>query len=207
MREEPVLLEKYNPENFYDELFTAASQPRPHAEALIKWMASLPPQVLEQHRETAQVALFNLGVTFNVYGDNQGVERVFPFEIIPRIIAARDWAWLEKGLKQRIQALNLFLGDIYNEQLILKDGQIPAEVILSAKGFLQPCCHIQPVGGIWCHITGTDLVRDRDGQWYVLEDNLRVPSGISYVLENRRVMKSTFPEIFQTMNIRKRSGG
>lgn len=164
-------------------------------------MASLPPQELQQHRETAQVALFNLGVTFNVYGDNQGVERVFPFDIIPRIVSAQDWQWLEKGFKQRIKALNLFLADIYSQQLIIQDGKIPAEVIYSAKGFLKPCLNIKPVSGIWCHVTGTDLVRDADGQWYVLEDNLRVPSGISYVLENRRVMKSTFPEIFQTMNI------
>jgi uncharacterized circularly permuted ATP-grasp superfamily protein len=197
-----VPLDSYEPESFYDELFISQGQPREHATALINWMAHLPLQELQQHRETAQVALFNLGVTFNVYGDDAGVEKVFPFDIIPRIVSAQDWQWLEKGLKQRIKTLNLFLADIYGEQLILKDGRIPSEVIYSAKGFLEPCRNIKPPGGIWCHITGTDLVRDKDGQWYVLEDNLRVPSGISYVLENRRVMKSTFPEIFQTMNIK-----
>ena len=195
-------LDIYEPESFYDELFISQGQPREHATALINWMANLPLQELQQHRETAQIALFNLGVTFNVYGDDAGVEKVFPFDIIPRIVSAQDWQWLEKGLKQRIKTLNLFLADIYGEQLILKDGRIPSEVIYSAKGFLEPCRNIKPPGGIWCHITGTDLVRDKDGQWYVLEDNLRVPSGISYVLENRRVMKSTFPEIFQTMNIK-----
>ncbi len=195
------LLESYDPESFYDELFIEKGQPRPHAEPLIEWMKGLPGQELQQHRETAQIALFNLGVTFNVYGDNQGVERVFPFDIIPRIIAAQEWQKLESGLKQRIQALNLFLADIYSNQSILKDGIIPADLIHSAKGYLAPCQGIKPVSGIWCHITGTDLVRDKDGEWYVLEDNLRVPSGISYVLENRRVMKSTFPEIFQTMNV------
>ena len=194
-------LDIYDPEEFYDELFQDKGLPRPHAAPLIEWMQSRPPEELQQHHETAQAALFNMGVTFNVYSDNQGIERVFPFDIIPRIIDAKEWSWLEKGLKQRIRALNLFLSDIYDQQKIIKDGKIPPEVIQSAEGFLKPCLGIKPPAGIWCHITGTDLVRDRNGQWYVLEDNLRVPSGISYVLENRRVMKSTFPEIFQTMAI------
>ncbi|PSF35211.1 hypothetical protein C7H19_17685 [Aphanothece hegewaldii CCALA 016] len=195
-------LENYDPELFYDELFAESGQPRPSAAPLVQWMKDLPLHELQQHRETAQIALFNLGVTFNVYSDNQGIEKVFPFDIIPRIIAANEWENLEKGLKQRIKALNLFLGDIYSDQKIIKDGIIPAEIIHSATGFLKPCLGMKPVGGIWCHITGTDLVRDKDGAWYVLEDNLRVPSGASYVLENRRVMKSTFPEIFQTMNVK-----
>jgi uncharacterized circularly permuted ATP-grasp superfamily protein len=197
-----VLLNTYDPEGFYDELFLDDGQPRPHASPLIKWLQNLPPRELQQHRETAQSALFELGVTFNVYSDNQGVEKIFPFDIIPRIVSAEDWDYLERGLKQRIKALNLFLSDIYNDQLIIKDGIIPPELIASATGFLKPCVGLKPAGGIWCHITGTDLVRDKDGQWYVLEDNLRVPSGISYVLENRRVMKSTFPDIFQTMNVK-----
>ena len=195
-------LEEYNPEDFYDELFLDKGQPRPQAASLIKWMQDLGSEQLQQHQETVQIALFKLGITFNVYSDRQGVERVFPFDIIPRIISAQEWEKLEKGLKQRIMALNLFLGDIYGEQRILTDGKIPPQVINSAAGFLKPCIGIKPAAGVWCHITGTDLVRDRDGQWYVLEDNLRVPSGISYVLENRRVMKSTFPDIFQTMAIK-----
>jgi uncharacterized circularly permuted ATP-grasp superfamily protein len=129
------------------------------------------------------------------------VERIFPFDIIPRIIDASEWQWLETALKQRIRALNHFLNDIYGQQQIIQDGKIPIDIIESASGFLKPCMGIQPPAGVWCHITGTDLVRDKDGRWFVLEDNLRVPSGISYVLENRRVMKSTFPEIFQTMAI------
>lgn len=194
-------LETYDPEEFYDELFLDLGQPRPEAAPLIQWMQRLHPQEWQQHQKTAQIALFKLGVTFNVYSDNQGVERVFPFDIIPRIISSQEWDWLERGLKQRIAALNLFLADIYNEQRILQDGKIPEEVIHSAKGFLAPCVGLKPPAGVWCHVTGTDLVRDKDGQWYVLEDNLRVPSGISYVLENRRVMKSTFPQVFQTMAI------
>ncbi|HAG81636.1 MAG TPA: hypothetical protein DCL61_10815 [Cyanobacteria bacterium UBA12227] len=191
----------YDPEEFYDELFLAKGQPRPSADPLIKWMQGLRPDELQRHRETAQIALLKLGVTFNVYSDNQGIERVFPFDIIPRIVSTQEWDRLEKGLKQRIAALNLFLADIYDEQRILNDGKIPYEVIYSAKGFLKPCIGLKPPEEVWCHVTGTDLVRDRNGEWYVLEDNLRVPSGISYVLENRRVMKSTFPEIFQTMAI------
>ncbi len=194
-------LDTYNPGNFYDELFMDVGEPRPAAAALIEWLQSLSLEELQQHEKTAKVALFKLGVTFNVYNDNQGVERVFPFDIIPRIIAAQEWSQLQQGLKQRITALNLFLVDLYGEQKILKDGKIPREIIESAPGFLKPCVGIKPPLGVWCHITGTDLIRDRDGQWYVLEDNLRVPSGVSYVLENRRVMKSTFPEIFQTLNI------
>lgn len=195
-------LDNYDPESFYDELFAAPGQPRSHAASLIQWMDQLPLVELEQHLETAQAALFNLGVTFRVYSDKEGVERIFPFDIIPRIIAAQEWTALEKGLKQRNRALNLFLADIYDRQLIIQDGKIPADIILSATGFLKPCIGMKPVAGVWCHITGTDLVRDRDGEWYVLEDNLRVPSGISYVLENRRVMKSTFPEVFQTMAVK-----
>jgi uncharacterized circularly permuted ATP-grasp superfamily protein len=194
-------LDHYNPESFYDELFLASGQPRPHAASLIEWMQQLPERVLQQHHETAQLALFNLGVTFRVYSDQQGVERIFPFDIIPRIIDASEWQWLERALKQRIRALNHFLNDIYGQQQIIQDGKIPIDIIESASGFLKPCMGIQPPAGVWCHITGTDLVRDKDGRWFVLEDNLRVPSGISYVLENRRVMKSTFPEIFQTMAI------
>jgi len=197
-----VPLQKYDPEDFYDELFEAKEQPRAHVAPLIKWSENLSIEQLEQQRETAQIALFKMGVTFNVYNDSQGIERVFPFDIIPRIVSGTEWSWLEKGLKQRIKALNLFIADIYGEQKILKDGKIPEEIINSATGFLKPCLGIKPPQGVWCHITGTDLVRDRSGQWYVLEDNLRVPSGVSYVLENRRVMKSTFPQIFQTMAIK-----
>ncbi len=197
-----MLLDAYDPENFYDELFSGKGQPRPEAASLVKWMKQLSKETLKQHQQTVQIALYKLGVTFNVYSDDRGVEKIFPFDIIPRIISAREWEWIEKGLKQRITALNLFLQDIYSEQKIIKDGIIPAAVIDSASSFLKPCVGLKPPKGVWCHVTGTDLVRDRDGSWYVLEDNLRVPSGISYVLENRRVMKSTFPDIFRTMAIK-----
>jgi uncharacterized circularly permuted ATP-grasp superfamily protein len=191
----------YDPGEFYDELFIAPGQPRPEAIPLIERINSLSDGELERRQQASQIALLKLGVTFNVYSDNEGTERIFPFDIIPRIVSASEWAHLEEGLKQRIYALNLFLNDVYNDQKIIKDSVIPIELIDSATGFLKPCMGLKPPGGIWCHITGTDLVRDRDGRWYVLEDNLRCPSGVSYVLENRRVMKNTFPQVFDTMPI------
>lgn len=196
-----VQFDDYEPGDFYDELFVAKGEPRPDTMPLIDRINSLSPEEVQRRQQAAQIALFKMGVTFNVYSDNQGTERIIPFDIIPRIVSADDWATLEKGLEQRIYALNLFLADIYDEQKILRDKIIPAEIIYSASGFLKPCMGLKPPGGIWCHITGTDLVRDRSGQWFVLEDNLRCPSGVSYVLENRRVMKSTFPLVFNTMQI------
>jgi uncharacterized circularly permuted ATP-grasp superfamily protein len=196
-----VRFEHYAPDDFYDELFVATGQPRPEAQPLVDRIHSLPPGELNRRQQAAKQALFELGATFNVYGDDQGTERIIPFDIIPRIVSAQEWQMLEKGLKQRIYALNQFIADIYGQQKILSDGIIPRTIIDTSKGFLQPCLGLQPPEGIWCHITGTDLVRDRSGQWYVLEDNLRCPSGISYVLENRRVMKSTFPQVFKKMQI------
>lgn len=191
----------YDPGDFYDELFAEKGRPRPEANLLIERIHSLSDGELQRRQQAAQTALMKLGATFNVYSDNQGTERIFPFDVIPRIVSASEWSCIERGLKQRIHALNLFIADIYSEQKIIKDGVIPPELITSAKGFLSPCVGLKPPAGIWCHITGTDLVRDKNGQWYVLEDNLRCPSGISYVLENRRVMKSTFPQVFARLGI------
>jgi len=197
-----VQFSEYDPEDFFDELFTRKGEPRAEALPLVERIDALTLPEVQRRHKAAQIALFKLGVTFNVYSDNQGTERILPFDIIPRIIAAAEWEELEKGLKQRIHALNLFLSDIYSEQKILNDGVIPTEIVFSASGYLKPCMGLKPPKGIWCHITGTDLVRDRDGRWYVLEDNLRCPSGVSYVLENRRIMKSTFPLVFNNMKIR-----
>lgn len=193
---------QYDPGDFYDELFLEDGTPRAEAKPLIERLGSLSIEEIKRRQQAAQNALFKLGVTFNVYSDNQGTERIFPFDIVPRIVASQEWDRLEKGLKQRIQALNLFIHDIYHDQKIINDGIIPRDLIESATGYLKPCIGLEPPEGVWCHITGTDLVRDRSGEWFVLEDNMRCPSGVSYVLENRRVMKSTFPQIFQQMNIR-----
>lgn len=192
----------YDPGDFYDELFIAPGKPRPEAQLLMAKINSLYNGELDQRQQAAQNTLMKLGATFNVYSDNQGTERIFPFDIIPRIVSGSEWQWLEKGLKQRIAALNLFIADLYGDQKIIKDGIVPGYAIESATGFLKPCVGLKPAADVWCHITGTDLVRDKDGQWYVLEDNLRCPSGVSYVLENRRVMKSCFPELFGEMGIK-----
>lgn len=194
--------DNYNPGDFYDELFLNKGEPRLEALPLIERINSLSPGELQRRQQEAQIALMNIGVTFNVYSDGEGTEKILPFDVIPRIVSAQEWSEIEKGLKQRIHALNLFLDDIYHEQKIVRDSIIPYELIASATGFLPPCMGLKPPGGIWCHVTGTDLVRDRDGKWYVLEDNLRCPSGVSYVLENRRVMKNTFPQVFNTMQIK-----
>ncbi len=169
--------DSYNPEEFYDELFTDIGKPRSHSVSLIEHMTKLGIEQLIQQRSTAEIALFKLGVTFNVYNDDRGVEKIFPFDIIPRIISAQEWSGLEQGLKQRIQALNLFLDDIYGEQKIIKDGKIPQEIVYSASGFLKPCLLSKPPKNIWCHITGTDLVRDKDGEWYVLRRQFAIAFG------------------------------
>jgi uncharacterized circularly permuted ATP-grasp superfamily protein len=197
-----VYFDTYDPGvGFYDELFAAPHQPRPQAIPLVDRIHSLGVEEVKQRQDAAQAAFSRMGITFGVYSDAQGSDRIFPFDVIPRILSAAEWQHLEAGLKQRIYALNLFIDDIYHDQKILEDGVIPREIIASAQGFLPACVGLTPPDHIWCHITGTDLVRDRDGCWYVLEDNLRCPSGISYVLENRRVMKSIFPTLFQTLGI------
>jgi uncharacterized circularly permuted ATP-grasp superfamily protein len=198
-----VRFDAYEPEDegFYDELFATKNQPRPECQPLVDRIHSLPPGELMLRQKAAQKAMYKLGATFNVYGTDEGEDRIFPFDVIPRIVTLNEWNYLERGLKQRIHALNLFVDDVYHDQKILADGHIPVELVQSAKGFLKPCMGVNAPAGVWCHITGTDLVRDRDGQWFVLEDNLRCPSGISYVLENRRVMKNTFPQVFAKMPI------
>jgi uncharacterized circularly permuted ATP-grasp superfamily protein len=143
-----------------------------------------------------------MGITFHVYGEESKTERVFPFDILPRIITADEWEKVERGLKQRITALNLFISDVYGKKQILKDGVIPEQVVYSSSGYMQPCEGMKPPLGVWCHISGSDLVRDGEGKFFVLEDNLRCPSGVSYVLANRLVMKRTFPEMFTRMRVR-----
>ena len=193
--------DNYDPGDFFDELFEGPNQPRPGAQLLVNRIHSLPDGELLARQRAAEAALFQMGVTFNVYGEEEAEERIWPFDVIPRIIEASDWEYLERGLRQRIEALNLFLDDIYHDQKILKDGAIPADLIHSAKSYRPECAGLDPPKGIWCHITGTDLARDRDGTWYVLEDNLRCPSGVSYVLENRELIKRTFPRVFMDLGV------
>ena len=197
-----INFEGYDTEDFHDEMQEADGNPRPGSALLAQRIESLPEGELLMRQRAAEQSMLQLGITFNVYGDESGTEKIFPFDIIPRIVEARDWEYIERGLKQRIRALNLFIDDIYHEQKIVKDGTVPEHMVSSAKNLLQPCVGIDPPRGIWCHITGTDLVRDRDGQLYVLEDNLRCPSGVSYVLENRQVLKRTFPQVFEASRVR-----
>ncbi len=192
----------YDTEGFYDEMFQSEGQPRAGTVLLQQRIDSLATGELRQRQQAAEHALLQMGITFNVYGDSAGTEKIFPFDIIPRIVPSAEWERLERGLKQRVYALNLFINDIYHEQKILKDKIIPEDIIKSAQSFRTACIGLNPPRGIWCHITGTDLVRDRDGQMYVLEDNLRCPSGVSYVLENRQIMKRTFPQVFGESHVR-----
>jgi uncharacterized circularly permuted ATP-grasp superfamily protein len=194
--------DSYDSQHFFDEIFDASGQVRPAAEPLVRMIDSLDPGELRQRQHAAERALLYSGITFNVYGDDSGAEKIFPFDIVPRIVKRSEWERIERGLRQRIHALNLFLADIYHEQRILKEGIIPEHVIRSAAAFREQCVGLNPPRGIWCHITGADLVRDRDGTIYVLEDNLRCPSGVSYVLENRRIMKQSFPQVFEVSRVR-----
>lgn len=191
----------YQPEGYYDELFLPDGRPRPGAQLLVDRVEQLQDGELTRRQKTAEAALMHMGITFAVYGDQQGGEKIFPFDIIPRIIEWDDWSVIQWGLEQRIRALNLFIHDVYHDQKIFKDKVIPAEVLETATSFRPQCIGLEPPRGIWCHITGTDLVRDGDGQFYVLEDNLRCPSGVSYVLENRQLLKRTFPKVFEASHV------
>jgi uncharacterized circularly permuted ATP-grasp superfamily protein len=194
--------EHYQTGPFFDEMFEAGSEPRAAARALFQLIETMTDGELLRRQQSAERALLHMGITFNVYGDSAGTERIFPFDLVPRIVAAATWNEIELGLKQRIRALNLFIDDVYHGQKIIKDGVVPADVVKTASSFRKQCVDMNPPGGVWCHITGTDLVRDSDGQIYVLEDNLRCPSGVSYVLQNRVVMKRTFPQVFESSRIR-----
>ena len=173
--------EGYQPGSFFDEMFDGDCAPRGAARALIQLIEGMADGELLRRQRSAERALLNMGITFNVYGDSAGTERIFPFDLVPRIVAAAEWTWIEQGLKQRIRALNLFISDIYHDQKIVKDGVIPAHIIETASSFRKECIGLNPPDGVWCHITGTDLVRDRDGQIYVLEDNMRCQIGRAHV--------------------------
>jgi len=194
--------ENYEVGDFFDEMFGEQGAPRALARALVRNIESLPEGELLNRQQAAERALLHMGITFNVYGERAGVEKIFPFDLVPRIVSAAEWSRIERGLKQRITALNCFIDDLYHEQKVIKDGVVPGEIVLSSKAYRQQCVGFDPPRGIWCHVTGTDLVRHRDGQIYVLEDNLRCPSGVSYVMENRAIMKSMFPQVFAASKIR-----
>jgi uncharacterized circularly permuted ATP-grasp superfamily protein len=192
---------RYNPGEFYDEMISSPGHARKPARALTAYLHSLRTEELAERKHAAELAIKAMGISFTVYSDAGNIDRDWPFDIIPRIIPAKEWEITATGLKQRLTALNHFISDIYNEQKILKDKIVPKELILNSKNFRKQCVGMKPANGIWANICGTDLIRDKDGKFYVLEDNLRVPSGVSYMLENRSVTKRVFPEVFENHNI------
>ncbi|CAH9062023.1 hypothetical protein PSECIP111951_02608 [Pseudoalteromonas holothuriae] len=192
----------YKVAQFHDELLQKANTPRYCAQALCEYLRSFSDKELIQLKVASDTAIHVMGITFRVYHQEEGsIDRAWPFDLIPRLIDKKEWQYVELGLKQRVKALNMFINDLYNEQNIIKDGVFPVHLLENSKNFLEECKGVKPKHGIWAHICGSDLVRDQHGQFYVLEDNLRVPSGVSYMLENRHVMKRVLPEMFEQYNI------
>ncbi len=185
----------------YNEMLTPDGLARPHYRAFADWLERTSPARIAQKRDEAERAFHRVGITFAVYGEDSGTERLIPFDIVPRIIPADEWKTLDRGLRQRVQALNMFLHDIYHGQAILKAGRLPAERVLGNTQFRSEMSGMDVPGGIYAHIAGVDVVRAGAGEYYVLEDNLRVPSGVSYMLENRKMMMRLFPELFATQAI------
>ena len=185
----------------FDEMFSQTGVPRPECVAIYECLNRMAPSQLVERQSAAERLMRQRGITFSVYDDPLGSERIIPFDVIPRVVSAREWRWIERGLQQRIQALNAFLQDIYSQQQIIRDGILPRELVETATGFRRVCVGLMPPHDIWAHIVGTDLIRDQNGRFHVLEDNLRCPSGVSYVLQNRQLMKQTFSELFAQNSI------
>ncbi|EIC22268.1 circularly permuted type 2 ATP-grasp protein [Thiorhodovibrio frisius] len=189
---------EYASDGFYDELVAAPGEPREIARTLLADIGALGGEELAARQEAADVSIKEMGISFTVYSEEGGaIDRAWPFDVVPRVIPLREWQRVEAGLKQRVLALNLFIDDLYHEQKIITDGVFPREVLAKSVNFREQCMGVNPPLGIWAHVCGSDLVRDADGTIYVLEDNLRVPSGVSYMLENRMVTKRVLPEIFE----------
>ncbi len=197
-----ALLDKYEPGDFFDEMFSAEGEVRPHYAALFERFQNLDKEEFDARRSAVDAAFLRQGITFTVYSDEQGTERIFPFDLMPRIIPNSEWTKIEAGLIQRMKALNLFLKDIYSDQRILKEKVIPAEDVLTAKHYRPEMVGVPVPKDIYIHICGSDMVRDREGTYFVLEDNGRCPSGVSYLLENRIAMKRAFPNLFSSVGVR-----
>jgi len=191
-----MFFENYQTDAFFDEMFAPDGTVRPHYKAIYERLCELSVEQFDQKRQAVDLSFLRQGITFTVYSDDEGTEKIFPFDLMPRIIPETEWQHLVRGLTQRVQALNLFLKDIYNEQRIIKEGVIPAGYILSGKHFRREFMGVQVPNDVYIHICGTDLIRDDKGEYLVLEDNARSPSGVSYLLENRQAMKRAFPNFF-----------
>jgi uncharacterized circularly permuted ATP-grasp superfamily protein len=194
--------DSYQTEGFFDEVFAGDHDVRQHYDGLIKSVGELAPQEYALRQQSADASFLKQGVTFTVYGDDQGTERIFPFDLMPRIIPRKEWEHVERGLIQRITALNMFLDDVYHGQQIIQDKVVPREMVESASAFRKEFCGVNVPHHIYIHVCGTDLVRDDKGEYYVLEDNGRCPSGASYVLENRQAMKRAFPHLLERLPVR-----
>src|SRR5213082_3529490 len=192
----------YQVGDFFDEMFAASGVARPHYSKLLARFKEMDREEFERKRALAASTFLSQGVTFTVYNDDQGTERIFPFDLLPRIIPAGEWEKIERGLVQRITALNLFLHDIYHQQNILRDRVIPKAIVWEAAHFRTEFMHFDVPRNVYIHICGTDLIRDKDGAYLVLEDNARCPSGVSYVLQNRQVMRWVFPNLFAQHRVR-----
>src|ERR1700756_650497 len=196
-----MLFDNYDPGSFFDEMFEPSGQIRTHYDRLYQRYSELTPEEFERKRSAADNSFLNQGITFTVYNNDEGAERIFPFDLLPRIVPFAEWQQIEQGLVQRITALNLFLQDVYHEQRIIKDKVVPREIVESAVHFRPEFMGVTVPKGIYIHICGTDLIRDTDGTYLVLEDNGRCPSGISYLLENRQTMKRVFPNLFSRYSV------
>jgi uncharacterized circularly permuted ATP-grasp superfamily protein len=194
-------LNDYLLDGAYDEMFTAEGETRRHYEALLGYLSQQPPEEIRRRKHSADLAFLHQGITFTVYGRQEGTERIFPNDLVPRIILNDEWRRIERGLQQRILALNHFLQDIYHEGRILADGVVPREVVYSCRQFRRQMIGLQVPRNIYITVVGTDLIRLPSGEFVVLEDNLRVPSGVSYMLTSRMVMKRIFPQLYQQYNV------
>jgi uncharacterized circularly permuted ATP-grasp superfamily protein len=185
------MLRGYSLDRAYDEMFGGDGEIRPQYEALLTLLTSLPPEELQRRKHYADVSFLMQGITFTVYGQEEGTERIFPYDLLPRLISGEDWDRIECGLTQRITALNMFLHDVYHDGKILAEGVVPREIVYSCQHFRRQMRGLQVPRNVYVAVAGTDLLRLESGEFVVLEDNLRVPSGVSYMLNNRRVLKRT----------------
>ena len=192
---------RYNASPFYDELISSPGHARAAARVLTRHLRCLSDAEINIRKEAAALAIRQMGISFTVYSEGDNIDRDWPYDIIPRVIPAKRWEAIATGLKQRLRALNCFIDDVYNEQRIFKDRVVPKDLVLESGNYRKEFAGMRPAHGVWAHICGSDLVRDEDGKFFVLEDNLRVPSGVSYMLENRKVTKRVFPELFHDQDI------
>src|ERR1700730_10097912 len=192
----------YDPGEFWDEMFASPNEVRPYYASLARALSTLSHDEVERRQDAADLSFQARGITFAVNQGPEGVEKIMPFDLVPRIITAEEWHKIERGLEQRVRALNLFLQDIYQTGSILRQGIVPADLVLGSRGYRREVRGMTIPLGVFTHVVGSDLVRDASGEFYVLEDNLRTPSGVSYVVENRRVLKRTWPQLFDGYDVR-----